>query len=136
MKRVLLLAVCLAVLATGCGLGQVAQIMKTYRIALGAYQDAETAAFQKGFETQKTHIAAEHDIEIMATAGITADQAIIASDKGTALTDINSALAAVNDIESNDVTGIGDPATRAAVEVAVAGLKNLITQVYTGLGGK
>lgn len=135
MKRFIPLLLCCVLLA-GCGLGQVAQTMKTYRIALGAFQDAETAASTKGFESQATHQAMEHDVEILANAGIVADKAILASDKVTALVAVTNALTAVNDVEMNDVTAIGDQTTRAAVEVAVAGLKALITNVYNGLGGK
>lgn len=136
MKRVLLSSLLCCVLLAGCGLGQVAQIMKTYRIALGAYQDTETAAFQKGFESVAMHQKAQHDVEILANAGIVADKAIIASDKTTALGAMTNALTAINDIETNDVTGIGDATTRGAVEVAVAGIKNILTQVYNGLGGR
>jgi len=136
MKRFLAVPILAVFLCAGCGLTTVAKTMKTYRIALGGFQDTETAAFNAGLESQAPHIEMEKQVEILANAGVIADQAIIAGNKAQGLANVTLALNAINAVESNDVTAIGSLTTRAAVEVAVAGLKNLITQAYTGLGGQ
>lgn len=132
-----LLALPLLLLLAGCpnGLSNSAKIMKSYRISLGAFQDAEIGAYQKKFISQPKHVHIEADIEKLANFGVIADKAILASDKATVITDITNALAAVDEIEANDLTAIGDQTTRAAVEVAVAGIKNLLIQVQLSLGG-
>lgn len=138
MKKILsigLLAVVL--LAVGCpNMQTAAQVMKTYRISLGAFQDTEIGAFQKGFVSQTQHVHDQADIEKLANFGIIADKALLASDKATLTTDIQNALVVVNEIEANDVTAIGDQTTRAAIEVAVAGISNLLQQVAISAGVK
>lgn len=120
----------------GCGLSSAAKVMKSYRISLGAFQDAEIAAYQKGFISQPKHIHDQADVEKLANFGIIADKAILASDKATVLVDVQNGLDVLTEIETNDVTAIGDATARSAVEVAVAGLKNLLTQVQLSLGVK
>ncbi len=132
---VLLLAVAM-IGGAGCNLAQAAKVMKSYRISLKAFQDAEVATHDGGFISDAKHQHIEADIEKLANFGIDADKAILASDKATALQDVNNALDVLTEIETNDVTAIGDMQKRALVEVAVAGVKNLVTQVGLALGKK
>lgn len=120
---------------SGCGLSTAAKLMKSYRISLGAFQDAEIATFQKGFITPQQHIKDQADIERLANYGAIADQAILSSDKANLTADVANGLAVVASVEANDVTAIGDPTSRATVELAVAGLDNLLQQVQLALGG-
>jgi hypothetical protein len=129
-------ALVLTIVLTGCGLGSAAKVMKSYRISLGAFQDAEISAFQQGQVPQDKHTHMQADVEKLANLGIDADRAILASDKATVIQDINTALTVVAEIEQNDVTAFGNPTTKAAVEVAVAGLSNLLQQVSIAAGGK
>lgn len=120
----------------GCpSLNTSAKLMKSYRISLGALQDAEISVYQHGFESQPKHVHLEADIEKLANYGIIADKAILASDKATIQQDIANALTVVEEIEANDVTSIGDQNSRALIGVAVAGLKNLLEQVSISVGG-
>lgn len=121
----------------GCpGLSTSAKLMKSYRISLGAFQDAEISAYQKGFESQDHHRHIQSDVEKLANFGIIADKAILASDKATVTTDIANALTVVEEIEANDVTAIGDQNSRAVFEIAIGGLKNLLTQISLSVGAK
>lgn len=131
-----LLVVPLLLLLSGCSLSDAAKIMKSYRISLGAFQDTEIAAFQKGFITTSQHVHDQADIEKLANFGIIADKAILASDKASAIADVANAIAVVNEIEQTDVIAIGDANSRAEIEVAVAGLSNLLQQVSISLGVK
>lgn len=110
--------------------------MKSYRISLGAFQDAEIAASQAGFVPPATHIHIQADVEKLANIGIIADQAILANDKTSAIADVNQALTIIQEIESNDVIAIGNTTTKAAIETAVAGLQNLVEQVSIQLGAQ
>lgn len=130
----LCLVTVLAVACSGCGLATAARIMKSYRITLGGVQDTEIAIFHNGFITPAQHTKDQADIEKLANYGAIADTAILNSDKATLKTDVQNGLTTVAAIEANDVTAIGDPTSRAEIEVAMAGLGNLLNQAAAALG--
>lgn len=135
-NKILILALALSMSAVGCGLGTAAKLMKSYRISLGAFQDAEISAFQAGFVTPDHHKHMQADVEKLGNYGIIADTALLKSDKATLTQDVANAMAAVQEAEANDVTAIGDATHRAAVEAAVGALQNLLAQVQIQLGVK
>lgn len=139
MKRiaVAVLAVSLMFGATACNtLQDAAKVMKTYRISLKGFQDTEISLHDAGFISTAKHLHIEGDIEKLANLGAYTDKAILASDKATALQDVNNALDVLTEIETNDVTAIGDVTKRGLIEVALAGVKNIVTQVALALGKK
>lgn len=136
MKRSILVLPLLLFLSGCPNMQTAAQVMKSYRISLGAFQDAEVAAFQHGNISPAQHVKDQADVEKLANFGIIADKALLASDKATLTTDIQNGLTVVQEIEQNDVTAIGNQTDRAAVEVAVAGLSNLLQQVAIAAGVK
>lgn len=135
-RLLLTLALSASLVLSGCGLGQAAQVMKTFRISLAAFQDAEIAASQKGFITPSQHNHDQADVEKLAVIGASADRAIQAGDKAGVILDVQAGLAAVAEIEANDVTGITDATTRAEVEATIGALQNLLSQVGIQLGVK
>lgn len=138
MKRLLSVVVLLVILPLAAcpSMQTAAQVMKSYRISLGAFQDAEIATFQHGNISAAQHVKDQADVEKLANFGIIADKALVASDKATLTTDIQNGLTVVQDIETNDVTAIGNQTDRASVELAVAGLSNLLQQVAIAAGVK
>lgn len=137
MKRILAIALLASTLCvSGCGLSTAAKLMKSYRISLGAFQDAEISTYQAGFLSAPQHIKDQADIEKLADYGVIADTAILSSDKATLVTDIGNGLTVVASVEANDVTAISDQTKRAEVAVTVAALQNLLSQVSIALGVK
>jgi hypothetical protein len=133
-KLIPVILLCLA--CTGCGLSTAAKLMKSYRISLQAYQDAEIAAFQKGFISMPQHVTDEKHIEQLADYGVQADTYIINTDKADLITAVGNGLTTVENIEANDVTAIGDATAKSAASVAAAAIQNLLAQVEIQLGVK
>lgn len=137
-RKLAVVAVAMMMLVTiGCnGLDTAAKVMKTYRIALATLQDAEIGAHQSKFIADPAHVAFQAKIEKLANYGALVDTALLASDKATVVQNVKNAEALITQIETNDITAIGNPTTRAEVEAAVAGLSNLVQQVLIALGAK
>lgn len=140
MKKIFLVAVlawmpCCAFTCTSVNMVNAAKVEKTFSTSLKAFQDTETAAFNKQLISPATHQHFAAAEEALASDAQKVDIALLSNNKAGALAAVNTGLAAVNGIEMNDVGSIGDLTTRGAVEVATQGLINLLTQIQTQLGG-
>lgn len=125
----------LAVMLGGCpGLGTAAKLMKTYRVSLASFQDAETGAFQANLESAATHSSMAAKEEKLAKIGQAVDVAILASDKQTVIAQVSNAVAIVDSLETQDIIAVTDPTRKAAIEASLGLVKNLLAQVQIALG--
>lgn len=126
---------CTAFTCTQASMVNAAKVEKSFSVSLKAFQDTETAAFQKQLISPTTHQHFAAVEEALATDAQKVDVALLSNDKATVIASVQKALAAVNSIEMGDVGSIGDLTTRGEVEVAAQALINLLTQIQTQVGG-
>lgn len=135
MNRKALPILLLTVMLGGCpGLGTAAKLMKTYRVSLQGFQDAETSAFQAGLESAATHNSMSAKEERLAKIGQAVDVALVASDKASVIAQVNNAASILDSLETQDIITISDPTKKAAIEATFGLVKNIVSQVQIALG--
>lgn len=138
MKKILLATLGIAVLwmagcaAQGTVVHKVTTIQHSFLQVVGAFQDAESAEYAQGFVPQNLHIQMETAIGKVALAGKDLDAALAAN---ATAPDIKSRLdniyTLLDSIQTDGLTGIKNPSTKATLEIALDGIKAIIDNALT-----
>jgi hypothetical protein len=128
-------------LTTGCAVrGTVTHKVTVAQHSLlsvvGAFDDAESAEFAKGFVPADLHVKMQTGVQKVALAAKDLDSALIA---GAAAPNIKTKLDAIytllDSLNSDGISGIKNATTKATLELALDAIKAIIDNALVQVGG-